>query len=275
MLHRTVIAALCGLLLFSSCQSRVDSGQLAVIDEGLARADHFIQTENKALYHQIDMKRYDPRMRLLVDAWLPVIARIWSLDSMVDRIGVDNQSQAAQKLIEYRRNLVESLDAALPDVSDYIRSDIGQVKLRLAAHSDSGVLATSFSLSPEVLSKLKIDFRLTENQILSYCNKMSTAIIEPFERFEVLAGLENGHLRPGEAVEIFAGIGAFSLKADPTVKINGQVIKASRETGIALDTLTADSRPGKYKIPIEITFTRPDGSRQTIKKNLSYTVGER
>jgi hypothetical protein len=286
MAFRTVFGAFFGLLLFSSCRSHLDSSQLAAIDEGFYRADHFIQSANNVLYIEFEKLRYDPSRRQIALVWLPIIARIHSLDSMVDRYtdsvkgkikkgeqsGKNDQQQVVHELAKYRKQLEESLDAALPDVSEFDRKDIDQAKLHLVMQRESGLEGASFSLSPEILTKWKIDFRLSENYILSFCNKISAIIIDRFDRFDILTGIANGHLRVGDPIEVFAGIGAFSVLCEPTVRIDGREIKVSNETGIALDTLIANTRPGKYKIPIEITFTMPDGSRQTITKNLKYTV---
>jgi hypothetical protein len=241
------------------------------------------------ILREINMRQYDPQQRFTVLAWIPAITRIRSLETALDsyleplkvelkdrrQLDKDRALQLAQKLTRYQQELEASLDTALPDPNEYIKKDIDDLKLHLPLRKDSSLLTGEIPISLEMLSKLTLDCRLSENYILLYCKKNTVVIIESYEKFAVLAGLNNSHLRAGEPIEVFAGIGHFSLKINPSFKIGGREIKANDETGMALDTLIANNRPGKYKIPVTASFTKPDGTLTTITKNLSYTVDER
>nr|WP_315824363.1 GldM family protein [Paraflavitalea speifideiaquila] len=76
---------------------------------------------------------------------------------------------------------------------------------------------------------------------------------------------------PGDAIEITAGVGAFSAAAKPKIFINGQAQTLTAE-GTAVFKTTA-SGTGSHGVDVRIEYAKPDGSIATVNKKLNYTVG--
>jgi hypothetical protein len=76
---------------------------------------------------------------------------------------------------------------------------------------------------------------------------------------------------PGEKVVITAGVGAYSKQAKPQISINGAAA-ALDASGRATYTVTA-SGAGSRSVPVSVTYTKPDGTKESKSFNVQYTVG--
>ena len=80
-------------------------------------------------------------------------------------------------------------------------------------------------------------------------------------------------LKSGDYLEISAGIGAFSRAAMPQITIDNKLID-SDFGGLVKYRIKAPNKSGKYFIPIKIKYTKPDGTKYILEKQIEYTVDE-
>lgn len=80
-------------------------------------------------------------------------------------------------------------------------------------------------------------------------------------------------MQKGEIIEINAGVGAFSIKAEPNIVINGKHIDINSD-GVAIYKFKSSSKPGKHYVPVSIEFIKPDGQKIKVEKKIEYTVAE-
>jgi len=122
-----------------------------------------------------------------------------------------------------------------------------------------------------ILSKFQNDVKNSESQMIDYCHKKIGEVKVVFDHFQAIAQASSSYLMPGDKETITAGVGAFSAAAKPTITINGQVLPLNAD-GTAEYTTTADGA-GSKSIPVKIEYTKPDGSKETITKEVKYEVG--
>jgi len=92
------------------------------------------------------------------------------------------------------------------------------------------------------------------------------------ERFWPLITQSSNYIKAGDNIEITAGIGSFSVAPQPKVIIDDKEISVD-ENGIVIYKFKS-SKPGKYKKSVKIEYTKPDGTKESLTKNIEYTVIE-
>jgi len=200
------------------------------------------------------------------------------------------------KLKKFRLDLLATLDPAnYPSVSDSVKKDLLRQRDVFAQHlpldthvptteagnttttSDSAELWTVryFHMTPTVaaltiLSKFQSDVKNSESQVVDYLHKQIGEVKVVFDKFDAIVSPSATYLMPGDELEIKAGIGAFSTAAKPTVTINGTNYPVNEE-GVA-DFKTKVSSTNTIRVNVE--YTKPDGSKAVIPKDIKYTVGQ-
>jgi len=91
--------------------------------------------------------------------------------------------------------------------------------------------------------------------------------------FEAIAVLSSSYINSGQSIQVSAGVGAFSVASNPTISINGKVIDL-KGRALAEYSFTPIGKPGKYRVPVKIEFTKPDGSLEVHTTELEYIIAE-
>ena len=123
------------------------------------------------------------------------------------------------------------------------------------------------------VSKLQNNIKITENAIITFCERKINNSFCGYDVFEDLVSLNYKHLKLGEKLEVTAGIGSFSTLVLPQIFINGKKRNLNAE-GFVKYKINVPNKPGKYFIPVKINFKKPDGTNATLKKQIEYNVDE-
>ena len=135
---------------------------------------------------------------------------------------------------------------------------------------------TYFYMTPTVaaltmLSKFQNGVKNAESQIVTYCHNQIGAVKVIYDQFAALVGQSSNYVMPGQKIDITAGVGAYSKAAAPTVTIGGANVPVGPD-GRALYSITA-SGAGSHSLPVVVTYTKPDGTKESKSFPLEYTVG--
>lgn len=133
-----------------------------------------------------------------------------------------------------------------------------------------------FHMTPTVagltlLSKFQNNVKNAENAVVAYCHNQVGAVKVVYDQFAALVGQSSNYVMPGEEVEITAGVGAYSAAAQPQITINGAAAALGPD-GRATYKFQA-SGGGARSVPVNVTFTKPDGTKETKSFDVKYTVG--
>lgn len=133
-----------------------------------------------------------------------------------------------------------------------------------------------FHMTPTVaaitlLSKFQNNVKNAENQIVTYCHNQVGAVKVVYDQFAALVGQSSNYVMPGEEIEINAGVGAYSKAAQPKISIGGASMPLA-EDGRATSKFKV-SGSGSKSVPVNVTFTKPDGTVETKTFEVKYTVG--
>lgn len=122
-----------------------------------------------------------------------------------------------------------------------------------------------------ILSKFQNDVRNCEAQMVDYLYKKTGDVVVVFDKFQAIAQANTSYAMPNDDIEITAGVGAFSAAAKPDIYINGQKQVLTGD-GTAVYKTKAQG-VGSKSIDVKIEYFKPDGTRETINKQVKYEVG--
>jgi gliding motility-associated protein GldM len=199
-------------------------------------------------------------------------------------------------LVNYRLALLDLLDPShYPDQSDVVKADLARTKAEFALRlpidthvppSETGEANTSdsgenwtiryFHMTPTVaaetiLSKFESDVKSSESQVIDYLHKQIGEVKVVFNKFQVLAQANANYLMPGDDLVITAGVGAFSDAAKPDVFVNGTKYDIGPDGTASFKTKAEGS--GEKTIMVDVSYFKPDGSKETKHMPVKYTVG--
>jgi uncharacterized protein YlzI (FlbEa/FlbD family) len=127
-----------------------------------------------------------------------------------------------------------------------------------------------------MLRKFENNVRVLENEFVTYCyNRIGSTDGEGFfTKFSTIISQSANIIKAGDQLQIFAGVGAFSVVNNPVITINENVFKPDYKDAMALYKFKTPLKAGKYSIPVKIDYIEADGTKKTITNNVTYTVVE-
>ncbi|HLY69431.1 MAG TPA: GldM family protein [Puia sp.] len=133
-----------------------------------------------------------------------------------------------------------------------------------------------FNMTPTVaavtiLSKFQNDIKNSENTLITYCHNQIGAVEVRYDKTGVIAGANATYLMPGDKLSVYAGIGAFSSGAHPTITINGETKEVDQEGKATKDIIVGGSGP--QMVRIGGSYKDQDGKTIQINEEVKYTVG--
>ena len=122
-----------------------------------------------------------------------------------------------------------------------------------------------------ILAKFQNDIKNSENQVVTYCHNKIGAVEVRYDKTGVIAGANASYVMPGDKLTVYAGVGAFSSEAHPTITINGQTREVDQHGKATLDITAGGS--GAQTVRIGGSFKNQDGQIIPINETVNYTVG--
>ena len=134
----------------------------------------------------------------------------------------------------------------------------------------------SFRMMPTVaavtlLSKYQNNIKNSENQVVTFCHNKIGEVKVVYNKFAAIVGQSSNYLMPGDKMKITAGVGAFSTQAQPVITIGGSGVPVNAD-GVAEREFTAEGG-GARSVPVNVTYTKPDGTKESKSYTIEYTVG--
>ena len=308
-----MIILITGAFVFTSCtdHSKNELEVLRASEEGFKRCNSTISLANEVLYRALEERLMDPKNRERAKIWQPRAIAIKTLSDHIIKYteGLKNEliheagmnSGGNEKSFKYDNvnavnRLFDTKDRGkeLFGKLQQYRNDVLAVDSEIErtfrenisvgavlSQPDSKTFTNQFfhNIPPVaallMLSKIGSDVKITENNCVNFCfNKIPLLGGCRFmNRFGFILSQSSTIVKPGEVIEITSGIGSFSNAPNPIMTINGKSIYINDE-GVAVYKLKASASPGKHSLPVRINFIKPDGTRESVTKNIGYTVAD-
>ena len=202
----------------------------------------------------------------------------WAIDNLdaatrlFDKKGAGPKLQ--KQLEEYKKSLLAIDPAVATEFANKLPIDVSTPKSDIGNTNLTWTTAY-FHMTPTIaaltiLSKFQNDVKNSENQVVTFCHNKIGAVEVRYDKFGFVGGLSSSYLMPGEKLQVYAGLGATSSGAAPTITINGRVINPNAD-GIAVAEFPVG---GSGAANVVISYKDQDGVVKTINKKLDYTVGQ-
>lgn len=277
------------------------------VDKSLQSSNKIISTANAVLYKSLDDKLKDEQYKAQAEYWQPkgVLTKQYSEEvikyiedlklELMQAAGLkedgsfkeDNLDASTRvfetggkgdllkaKLEEYKEKMLK-IDSSFatrfrdnfPVNTDPVPSKEGGTKPFTTGY---------FHMTPTVaaltmLSKFQNNVKNAENTIASHIHSQIGSVKFVYDKFAAVVGQSSNYVMPGEKVTITAGVGAYSLAAQPQITIGGAGVPVNSD-GVAIKEFNADGG-GERSIPVTVTYTKPNGEKETKTFPIKYTVG--
>jgi len=290
---------LSGFVLLSCRQNRL---QLETINEGFETSTRVLEANcDTSMSTLIHGSNYLTDQFWAV-RWQPIAAK----ETLMAREAADyidslqNELKSSHKIADNRiRILFDTLlryKQSLPglfhslqsqDRYKYLEQDLSGIYSTLAilpGYPVSATLGSVFSqwkdstfgddelLTRIALSKLKHDLILSAYQLIQFVRK-EIALYQDmvFTKYDMVEALSANVVKPGDTIQLTAGIGGFRTELSPTITIDNKKMTLTEES-MAIKMIKAPQKPGKYPILVKVEYTKPDGSRASSANTLHYQV---
>ncbi len=278
------------------------------VNHSLNNATNTIEDKNKTMFASLERMKNDATTRDKANIWAPKADKAKQLsDGMNNYIltlqeRLKKESDLDPKTGNYNEGSLEAATRLMDEQGEgeKLQNKLGEFKNALLnidpeikkefAHSlpldttkpavenktNNTWSAAYFRMTPTIaamtiLSKFQNDVKNSESQVVEYCHNQIGSVKVVYDQFVPFAGQSSQYLMPGQELQITAGVGAFSKAAQPTISIDGQNIPLGAD-GSALYKTTVGGA-GSYTKKLHITFTKPDGTKGVLDRDIPYTVG--
>lgn len=262
---KSILLLLAPLTILISCNSNEKRYKLIedISSKSLQKSNRVLSQLSSTNYEAMREKLRDENYGQNAVFWNNKATKLKTLTSdILKQIeGLDiNSKSADDTLSALKRKYFTGIMLLDSSVGQIFKSDI-----------DSFLIDYGSAISPSFnIEKTKNDILVLESKSSGYFNNKFRMITEDYTQFSALVGQNTSHLRPGEILEVTAGIGSYSVVPKPTFKINGEIISPN-ENAMAVYQLKVEGN-GKKSIPVKIIFTGQDGQIISKEFTLDYFV---
>ena len=302
------------IIFFSSCsdKSKSDLNVFRATEEGLQLSNTAISHSNEVIYHSLEEQLEDSKNWDRTIVWQPKALQIKTLsDSIINYIrGLkeelkneagpanpeDNGSsqegnltvtnhvfeshgrgkELFEKLLKYQQQVL-SVDSGL---NEFFRNKIiiFTENFDYSRNNTAAFIKNYFNKIPLIaayamLSKFENNVKVIENTLITFCESKTRFIDEGYTVFSAIVGQSSNYVKAGDNIEITAGVGAFSVASKPKITIDGKDIQLNKE-GVVIYKFKTPVKAGKYFKAVKMEYTKPDGTKESMTKNIEYTVIE-
>jgi hypothetical protein len=289
--NSSVLAVLLSAILFlSSCadNSKRNDELFNMLSEGIENSTNRISINTEEILKKIKDKLQDPTTSEKASIWFPKADLVTGYTADIfdyiknlktkDNLNSQEAKELYNKLIKLKVYLF-LVDSSIRSVFEkkiiFFSRSFDTTANQLDNFYSTFFKNTSHAASLAVLNRFQNNIKIIENEILYFCfiNIGSTDGAGLFDQFSAIVIQNSTILKPGQFLEISAGVGELSVVTSPQFVINRKIIKPN-EIGLGVYKIKVPVESGNYSIPVAILYTDQNGVKQTVTKTIDYTVAK-
>jgi hypothetical protein len=251
-----------------SCSNNKKEKVYQILHDGLTTSYKLINQQNQLLLSSLENKTWNAATAEKGKIWYPkalaVKQRTDALISSIEKMKGQSVKPTLFDSLEVFKTYILNIDPLIKEEfhNKIILTDSGKYFDYEILDGNSGSAILSYFQNNVVMSA---------NKVISFCDEQVVDNSFYFTTFSAVVGQSSKYVRPSDEVEIFAGVGSFSRRTNPIVRVRGEEVPLS-EDATAQYKFSAPNQIGKHQIPVEIEYSDQDGKRQIIYKTVEYTV---
>ncbi|MFT3681325.1 MAG: hypothetical protein QM791_13695 [Ferruginibacter sp.] len=278
-------------IFFFSCKNNDKNNTVALekLNKSLERSANTINENNEIIYRSFEDKAKSPGTAEKAAVWQPRAIRVKEeTKQFVDflenfKSGIKSNREAnisSAEIIQLAEN-IETYQNSILTISPEIKKEFDKkiwINNDDPAISEQAFIRTYLinndkNILISALSNFQNNARVIENLVVTYCHNQTGSTGEGCgygsgPRFMITQNTLA--LKRGDILKIKAGIGTFSTPYSPAISINNKTLKGEHD--IFSYDLKITTSPGKYKIPVQMSYIREDGLKMLMKNEVEYTV---
>ncbi|MBS1948194.1 MAG: gliding motility protein GldM [Bacteroidetes bacterium] len=280
-----------------------------VVNNSIKNSNDALTTQNKAIIADIAAKAAQKETAAKAAIWQPIAAKVAAyanetydyvedlkqkliheahfnpadssfkiddLDAAIRLMGNQGKGdELHKKLIDFKNNVLnvdpsikKEFESKLPMNLEPPKSEAGNMN---NSWTDAYFHMTPAIAALTILGKFQNDIKNSENDIVTYCADQIGAVAVRYDKTGVIAGANSTYVMPGEKFTVYAGVGAFSSAAQPTITINGKSVSVDKDGKASSDIIAGGS--GKQTVKVNVSYKDQDGKLINEVKDIDYTVG--
>lgn len=291
-----------------SCSGRTPNDLYVVksLKNGLEFSNLEMKRQNEIFFNSFEGKTKLPETKQKAELLLPAMLRIREVMASViydiEKAQIDLRAEASSKneteafyheddldavkylfiqkkratyLFRKIKNYRDLLLDSIRNNADFLNNRLIDIPLNDSEDKELDNFTEFFKNQPAIaadafLERLKNDVLLNEKRLLSSINdRMASPYIHWMS--EPLIGVSSEYVKSNDELLLTAGIGGFRYFPNSYMIVNGNKILPN-EKGVFAYSFKVNGKPGKYKVPVEITYTEADGNPQSITRTIEYTI---
>lgn len=282
------IVMLSFVVFLSSCSrnSKRNDELFSMLSEGMENSSNCINASTGQVLHTLQDKLNEFSSRDKASIWFPnakLVANYTAnlstyLKEIKAKENISNQeaTELYNKLIKYRTSLFD-IDSSIKEAFESNLILFSRSFDTTANQADIFYKTFFKDISHEaslaMLNRFQNNIMTIENRVTNFCNQKVGDTYDGIDYYIPLISQNSTILRPNEKLKVYAGVGSFMTIVKPTVYVNGYKLEIN-VMGFAEYEQIALSKPGKYSIPVLVTYTDQFGRNQTATKAIEYTVAK-
>lgn len=300
---KQVITSIAVVILIAACSQTNNTSHLITLNKGLEAANNIYAENNRNLYIELAQKLGKPDYYTESTIWKPRAEKLRDLtnnmltyvDGLKKEMFSDtvNRDRVAHylflRLFAYKKDLLSLILSrayeAGPMAREQTRIDSIEYLKTIPAISveDNGAateqtwIDSTFHNADSLMCRAMINtiennILVSETMLLDYIDDRSNYLCGfGFEKFTAITSLNSTVTKSGESIEVTTGIGVFNTASKPNFIINGKKVEPDHG-GVAVYSFKPNKKPGTYTVPVKIEYDKPDGTRESLQRDLRYTV---
>jgi hypothetical protein len=256
-----------------SCSNNKEERVYKTLDDGFTASYKLINRQSEMFLLALDNKKTHPATVEKAIVWYDkALAIRQSSEDMINYIRKIKTSAEREKRKAYEvydslnkyKQFVLNIDPLLKQefYNNLILADSSVEK-------DEEVLQSE--AAAPMLGYIQNNVAMAANRLIRFCNEQVN-IFHGYDEFYSAIVVQNiKYARPGDQIEITAGVGAFKYMFDQKITIEGMNVPLDEST-IAKYKIKAPNQIGKHRIPVRVEYKDQDGKLQSVTKEIEYEV---
>lgn len=281
-----IASVFCLTLLSCDNGSKTDREIIKAMEESLNSSNQRINSSSQMMLASLEDKVSDPFTSVRAKIWFQKAQKIRELSSEFNDYlyQLKKEEKASSKKASLLLKKMKELGNSILNTDSLIRRTFESPEFTnnfIDSTYTSGEVfynryfkGTSKGYVNAFLSTLQNNTKVFENKLISFCHEQVPRYGHYYDFSTTIVGQSSELVEPGKEMKIKAGVGTFSkFLAKSQVKVNGKDVPIN-DYGVSEYSFKAPKTPGKYSIPVKISYTDQEGKEQIIETRIKYTVAK-
>ena len=267
------------LLVLVSCIScsndKSDKEFIIALNNNLKQGNSYLADHNETIIHSLESYRDEPEYADRATVWFAKAQKVHVICNEFEN-GIIAGISTDHELFTLIEKLKKNLAFVDPLIYKEYQNDL--INFPYTNNNQKDSLSIKYSTLSDAskqcyITTLVQQLNFLENRVLGFChNKVKINYsIRDYGMTTPWVTQNSTVVVPSEAINIVAGFATYTPVGKPSITIDGHIVPVDNSS-TANYSFQAPSKPGKYTVPVRMSFKDQDGITQTVSKAVEFKV---